>query len=258
MTAPQFEGVSDDDDSEAALATLAARLLDQAQQRRPLVVGLTGSVAAGKSTLCERLVRRLEGALRVVSVSTDGFLLPTQVLNARGLGMRKGFPESYDADALFDVVQRVRREPVVIPGYSHVTYDIDPALARTVDAPDVLILEGLGFAPFPDGRSLCDAVDLTIYLDADEADLEDWFAHRFMALWRAAEDDPTSFYAQFRDMDAAQAEAFGRMVWTQINLENLREHIVQVRRRADILLRKAASHRLEILGTDTDAPDRES
>ena len=68
-----------------------------------------------------------------------------------------------------------------------------------------------------------------------------------MGLWRAAETDPASFYAQFRHMDEVQAEQFGRMVWSQINLPNLRDHIVHARDRADILLRKDADHRLELV-----------
>jgi type I pantothenate kinase len=256
MTAERDEGPGEADGNTAVLDAVTERLADMARQRRPLVVGLTGSVAVGKSTFCERLMQRLEGMLQVEAVSTDGFLLPNDVLNARGLGMRKGFPESYDADALFDLVARVRREPVVVPVYSHVTYDVDPALARTLAPPDILILEGLGFAPFPDGRSLTDAVDLTIYLDADEADLEDWFAQRFMTLWHAAEGDPASFYAQFRHMDAEQAEVFGRIVWTQINLENLRRHIVHSRPGADILLRKTAGHKLAMVRFQSETQDR--
>ncbi len=233
-----------DTDTEQVLDALCARLIQRADAARPLRVGLTGSVAAGKSTLSAALVRRLEGRLSVEAVATDGFLLPNDTLNARGLGMRKGFPESYDADALFALLDAVRTGPVRVPGYSHVTYDIDPALTRTLDRPDILILEGLGFAPLEDGRSIADGLDLLIYLDAAEADLETWFAARFLDLWRAAEHDPASFYAQFRHMDEAQADQFGRVVWARINLPNLRDHISRSRDRADILLQKLEGHRL--------------
>jgi type I pantothenate kinase len=238
---------SGETDSDAVLSALAARLGRMARDARPLLVGLTGSVAAGKSTLCARLRPHLDPELRVEVLSTDGFLLSNATLNARGLGLRKGFPDSYDADALFAALTALRAGPARIPGYSHITYDIDPELTRMVEPSDIVILEGLGFSPFPDGRSLTDDLDLLIYLDASETDLETWFSRRFLEFWRAAETDPTSFYAQFRHMDEHQADQFGRMVWSRINLPNLRDHIIQARDRADILLRKDRSHTLQLV-----------
>jgi len=226
-----------------SLSGLARRIADRASPGGVLIVGVTGSVAAGKSTLCAALKAALEPALRVEVVSTDGFLFPNAVLTARGTLMRKGYPETYDVEGLSAALEGVRAGPVTVPGYSHVVYDIDPALSREVARPDVLIVEGLGLTPRPEG------LDLLVYIDAAEADLEDWFAARFMDFWRAAESDPTSFYARFRAMTAPEAEAFARsMVWTQMNLPNLREHIVKARGEADIVVRKRADHSLMLAG----------
>jgi len=63
-----------------------------------------------------------------------------------------------------------------------------------------------------------------------------------MGLWEAAAEDPASFYARFRDRDRAGAEALARLVWTSINLPNLREHIAPVRAHADLVVVKAADH----------------
>jgi len=75
-------------------------------QRRPasgvLIVGITGSVAAGKTTFAASLAEALRGFAdhpRAEVISTDGFLLPNCVLEPRGLLARKGFPETYDTDA---------------------------------------------------------------------------------------------------------------------------------------------------------------
>ena len=127
---------------------------------------------------------------------------------------------------------------MTFPGYSHVTYDIDPGLGLLIDQPDVLIVEGLGLGPH---RSLIDAF---IYIDADEADLEAWFVKRFMGLWDAAESDPGSFYARFRNLDRPGAIEFARSVWTAINLPNLREHIAPQRSLADFVVRKGANHEI--------------
>ena len=203
------------------------------------VVGLTGSVAAGKSTLAGGLKATLEAGLTVEVVSTDGFLWPNAVLAERGVLMRKGYPETYDAEGLAAALAAIRKGPTLFPGYSHVIYDIDPGLAREIAPPDILILEGLGLA------SKAAGLDLLVYLDADEVDLEDWFARRFVGFWRAAERDPASFYARFRSMSEAEVEAFARtVVWGQMNLPNLRDQIIKARGEADIVVRKRADHSL--------------
>lgn len=221
------------------VAELARRIAGRASPGEVLVVGVTGSVAAGKTTLCGALKAALEPARRVEVVSTDGFLFPNAVLAERGVLPRKGRPETYDAEALTAALRQARRGPVTVPGYSHLIYDIDPALARVVAPPDILIVEGLGLTPRPEG------LDLLIYVDADEADLETWFAARFLDYWRAAETDPASFYARFRAMSEAETDTFARtVVWAQMNLPNLREHIILAREEADIVVCKAADHSL--------------
>ena len=228
-----------------AASYLAALLAARATPGETLLVGVTGSVAVGKSTLVAALKEALPP--RTETVSTDGFLLPNAVLKARDLLLRKGFPESYDADALIAALTAARAGPVTVPGYSHATYDVDPALARTIDRQDILILEGLGFSPLPDGRRVGDGLDTLIYIDADEADLEAWYVARFLGFWRAAADDPASFYAQFRTMSEPEADAFARRVWAGINLPNLREHIVRARDTADIVVRKGPDHGLTLV-----------
>jgi type I pantothenate kinase len=209
---------------------------------RPYIVGITGSVASGKSTLALALAPLMAaGAARVELVATDGFLFPNAALAERGLELRKGFPETYDLAALAAALQGVRTGPVTIPGYSHSTYDVDPAAARTLSPPDILLVEGLALGlDRPSTPGLASLVDCLVFIDAAEADLETWFVTRFMALWEAAAEDPSSFYTRFRDRD--RAEALAHMVWTGINLPNLRQHIAPVRGHADLVVVKAADH----------------
>jgi type I pantothenate kinase len=210
------------------------------------VVAITGSVAAGKSVFAGELAADFlarPDRPTVEIVCTDGFLMDNAALEARGLTQRKGFPESYDVEGLRAALTAIRGGPARLPGYSHITYDIDPALSRTLDPPDVLIVEGLGLQA-DHGR----LIDALIYLDADEADLQGWFTERLIGLWRAAEHDPTSFYARFRHLDEAGARGFAKMVWEAINLPNLRDHIVQARTLADIVIHKGPDHAIKAIG----------
>ena len=209
---------------------------------RPLLVGLTGSVAVGKTWLAEALTAAL--APSVAHVSTDGFLFSNAELAARGLTLKKGFPESYDGAAMLAGFAALRAGGARIPVHSHVTYDIDPALSRRVGPADIVIVEGLGLSGVQGGRSARDELDALIYLDADVADIERWYTQRFLGLWRAGADDPTSFYHRFAGLDETQVETLAHRTWANINLPNLTEHIATARETADILLRKDAGHRL--------------
>jgi type I pantothenate kinase len=223
------------------LAEASALIRARAGGRAPFIVGVTGAVAVGKSTFAGELAAAIaawpEGPV-VEVVATDGFLFPNAALEGQGLLNRKGFPETYDAEALRGVLAAIRVGAADIPAYSHSRYDVDPALTRRLEPPGVLIIEGLGLQ---DGAPAL-GLDALIYLDADETDIEAWFEQRFIDLWRAAEHDPASFYARFRQLNETETRAVAGQVWRAINLPNLREHIVRGRDVADIVVRKGADH----------------
>ena len=223
---------------------LADLVAERADGTAPFVVAVTGSVAVGKSASAAALASALTDDLTtddattedVAVVCTDGFLLSNRVLAARGLLDRKGFPESFDHDALarFLVALRAGASEARAPVYSHATYDIVEGQAQVVRRPRVLILEGL---PFPE-----DHVDLTVFLDAAEVDIERWFVTRFCSLCADARADDTSFFHGFSGYSDAQAGAFARQVWAAINHVNLEEHILPVRDGSDVILEKGPDH----------------
>jgi type I pantothenate kinase len=213
---------------------LARAVLDLKPAVGTFVVGLTGSVAAGKSTLAAELAPRLGAEV----VGTDGFLLPTAVLVERNLIHRKGFPESYDLAAMAAALAAVRQGPADFPAYSHVTFD--PIPGRRLDRPSALLIEGLALGL--SRPSIADGIDCLIYLDAAETELETWFVDRFLTFWEAAEHDPASFYQRFRQLDRHGVTEVARQVWAGINLPNLRDHIAPVRPFADLVVVKGPDH----------------
>lgn len=225
---------------------VTARLLEIKSRRPDMVIALTGSVASGKSTFAKHLATALSDVHEVETVSTDGFLFPTAYLREQGLFQRKGFPETYDRDAMRAAIASVRVQATDFPGYSHITFDPDPALTRTIHDPDILILEGLGFQPRDAQVATAHEPDLLIYLDADLAHIEGWFLERFLRFWRAAEHDPESFYAQFRHMSEDELITFAKTVWAGINLPNLQNHILPLRDHADLVVKKDAAHAVSI------------
>lgn len=228
-------------------ADVAERLKDLVRPDSVLVVGLTGSVASGKTTLAENIVAHLSTGLDAAHITTDGFLFPNAVLTERDLMNRKGFPETYDSAAMAAALTDLRKGRAAFPIYDHVTYDIAPNDTHELAQPDVLVLEGLGLAPAPPTARGGGAPDVLIYLDADEADIEAWFLERFLRFWRAAENDPTSFYAQWLHMSLEEITDFAGMVWRTINLPNLRDHIAPIKAVADIIVLKDADHGVRIV-----------
>jgi len=214
----------------------------------PYIVAIGGSVAVGKSTFAralQALIARWPDTPNVALVTTDGFLYPNAVLQERGIMGRKGFPESYDIRRMIRFLTEVKAgEPQVeAPVYSHVAYDILPDAREIVARPDVLIFEGLNvlqIAPTPVVAS--DFFDFSVYIDADEADIESWFLDRFRLLQRTAFRDPESYFNRFKDLNADEALSFAREVWRTINLVNLRENIAPTRERATLILQKRPDH----------------
>src|SRR6516165_247819 len=223
----------------------------------PYIIGVAGSVAVGKSTtarVLQALLTRWPNVPKVDLITTDGFLFPNAVLEREGLMEKKGFPESYDLPVLLRFLSDIKagRRPVRAPVYSHLIYDIIPNQWIEIDRPDILIVEGLnvlqtGNLP-KDGKAVpfvSDFFDFSVYLDADEDVLLSWYVARFLTLRGTAFADPKSYFHRYARLSDSEATSTATSIWNRINLVNLHENIVPTRPRADLILKKSESHRVE-------------
>ncbi len=229
----------------------------QSVVKTPYIIGIAGSVAVGKSTtarVLKELLARWPSSPKVDLVTTDGFLLPNEVLRRDNLMERKGFPDSYDVGALLRFLSGIKsgERDVRAPLYSHLTYDVMPGAFVTIDRPDILVFEGLNVLQPrhlpPDGKFvpfLSDFFDFSIYIDADETLIHDWYIARFMRLRETAFRSPDSFFHRYSQLSETAARAVAEGLWANINLKNLRENILPTRPRADLILRKGADHLVE-------------
>lgn len=226
---------------------------------RPYVVAIAGSVAVGKSTvarLLRALLSRWPDHPKVDLVTTDGFLFPTRELKARGLMERKGFPESYDVKRMIAFLSDVRdRGRAVSPVYSHQAYDILPDEEHVVDRPDILIFEGLNVLQLGAGVerahapvfTASDFFDISIYIDADQQNIERWYLERFLLLQRTAFQNPASYFHHMAHVPLDRASDFAMELWKRINGPNLRDNILPSRSRADVIVHKQADHGVDWL-----------
>jgi type I pantothenate kinase len=202
---------------------LASRLALALPGAGTRLVGITGSVAAGKSTLASALIGPLASALAgpVAVVGSDGFLYSDDVLRARGLLDKKGYPETHDHAAIQHfAAQLATAKQVEVPVYSHKTKGIDGHL--TVMLPCTLVVEGVFAFELLRASAL---PHVGVYLDASEEDLERFFLARWSHL-------------------LAERGEYVRAAWRDVNLPNLRLHIEKERAHAELVLHKASDHQL--------------
>lgn len=222
----------------------------------PYVIGIAGSVAVGKSTFSRVLrasLARWPDHGSVELVTTDGFLHPNRILEERGLMKRKGFPESYDQRRLLRFLADVKAgiAETSVPVYSHLRYDILPDAELIIRQPDILILEGLNVLQSPESQRgserlfVSDFFDFSIYIDAPGSTIERWYVDRFLRLRETVFQDPDSYFHRYSTLSEDEAVHTAQGIWREINLPNLTDNILPTRERADLILSKQASHRVE-------------
>ena len=225
--------------------------------KTPFIIGVAGSVAVGKSTtarILKELLRRWPSSPKVDLVTTDGFLLSNEELRKNDLMERKGFPESYDVGGILRFLSAIKagEESVSAPLYSHMIYDVIKGKQQVIHQPDILIFEGINVlqaSQMPqDGRTVpfvSDFFDFSIYIDADDRLIHQWYVDRFMRLRDTAFQNPESFFHRYSQLSANAARAIAENLWQNTNMKNLTENILPTRPRADLILRKGSDHLVE-------------
>jgi type I pantothenate kinase len=222
----------------------------------PYVIGIAGSVAVGKSTtarILQNLLSRGPKRREVALIATDGFLYPNRILEEKGLMERKGFPESYNLRRLMRFMAGVKagHPEVSAPVYSHLSYDIVPGEKEYVRQPEVLIVEGLNVLQAGNGHptnapplSVSDFFDFSVYVDAAEAQVEQWFSERFLTLRDTVFKDESSYFHRYAHLSTEEARQVAAEIWANINGVNLRENIAPSRERAHLILEKGEDHQV--------------
>lgn len=226
-------------------------------ERIPYIISIAGSVAVGKSTtarVLQALLSRWPEHRRVELITTDGFLHPNKVLKERNLMKKKGFPQSYDMHRLVNFVSDLKSGAtnVTAPVYSHLIYDVIPDGDKTLTQPDILILEGLNvlqsgmdYPHDPHHVFVSDFVDFSIYVDAPEDLLQDWYIKRFLKFREGAFTDPDSYFHNYAKLSEDEAVSIATQLWKEINGLNLKENILPTRERASLIMTKCANHAVE-------------
>ncbi len=232
------------------------RFLGEQNTKVPYIISIAGSVAVGKSTsarILQSLLSHWPKQRKVDLITTDGFLHPLAYLQEHNLLHKKGFPISYNTPLLIRFLADIKsgKPNVSAPIYSHLTYDIIPDQFNVIDQPDILILEGLNVLQPNRNQAnelfVSDFVDFSIYVDAEEDLLKEWYIHRFLKFRQSAFSDPNSYFKHYANLSEQEAVTTAGKIWDEINGLNLKENILPTRERADLILKKGANHEVELV-----------
>ena len=232
------------------------RFLGEKSTNVPYIISSAGSVAVGKSTsarILQSLLSHWPKQRKVDLITTDGFLHPLAYLQEHNLLHKKGFPISYNTPQLIRFLADIKsgKPNVTAPIYSHLTYDIIPDQFNVIDQPDILILEGLNVLQPNRNQAnelfVSDFVDFSIYVDAEEDLLKEWYIHRFLKFRQSAFTDPNSYFKHYANLSEQEAVTTAGKIWDEINGLNLKENILPTRERADLILKKGANHEVELV-----------
>jgi type I pantothenate kinase len=217
--------------SGAALSLVARAAGRKLSAASPKLISVTGGVAVGKSTFARKLQRVLmrRHGQRVEVVSTDGFLRSDTELTEAGIMHRKGFPESFDHEALAAFFEAVRdpEAQLSVPVYCHSARGCIGQ--RELGRPDWLIIEGV-YAQQPTRASGLESY--AVFLEADQVLIRHWYTERFLRLHGQ----------RFSDREGAIARA--DQLYTDVNYSNYLSCIAPLLSSADHVLYKNAEHML--------------
>lgn len=240
-----------------SLHAASQQFLGKPEPKVPYIIGVAGSVAVGKSTssrVLKELLSRWPNHPRVMVVTTDGFLYPNKILEEQGIMNRKGFPESYDLNALLQFLVDVKsgKEIVKAPLYSHQSYDIIPNEFIEVNKPDILILEGINILQTglqklgqPSSLFVSDFFDFSIFVDAEIEVIKKWYIERVVKFSQTTFRNPAVYFHHLSKMNPEEVFQFAARVWEEINAVNLLQNILPCRARAQLILKKGLGHAVE-------------
>lgn len=129
---------------------------------RPIILGIVGDSAAGKTTIATGIANIL-GPDRVVTICTDDYHSLDRQQRA-DTGVSALSPDANYLDIVEQHIHLLREgRPILKPVYSHDTGTFGPA--EYVEPREYIIVEGLlGYAT----RAMRDAYDVKVYLEPDE------------------------------------------------------------------------------------------
>ena len=134
------------------------------QNKRPVVIGVTGGSGSGKTTVSNKIYDQLHGqAIQIINQDTYYNDQSDMTMDERK-AVNYDHPLAFDTDFLIKQLTDLRSNKAIeMPVYDYAQYTRSAQTVH-VEPTDVIILEGIFALAEPTVRQLC---DILVYVDTD-------------------------------------------------------------------------------------------
>lgn len=219
------------------------------REKQPFILGITGRVSVGKSTIAQAIQEDAQksGLFSSVNIcSTDHFLYSNEELEKRKIKDPRGFPQSYNRKRLKDFLSDIKAgKKVSHPIYAHTIYDILPGEMELFIPGELNIIEGVNLFYDEDLQlGLHSYYDRTIYLNTAEENTWKWYLNRVFYHISLCEDEDNFFYP-FKKLPKEEIIRISKEYWDGLNRPNEEKYIAPTKVLADIIFQLNGNHEVE-------------
>ncbi|HJA27652.1 MAG TPA: uridine kinase [Candidatus Limosilactobacillus intestinigallinarum] len=135
------------------------------EQRRPIIIGVTGGSGSGKTTVSKAIYNQLHGqAIQIITQDTY-YNDQADMTMAERKAVNYDHPLAFDTDLLIKQLADLRNNKAIeMPVYDYTQYTRSAETVH-VEPQDVIILEGILIL---DDERLRDLMDIKVYVDTDD------------------------------------------------------------------------------------------
>ncbi|MEE6684900.1 uridine kinase, partial [Limosilactobacillus fermentum] len=135
------------------------------ENRRPIIIGVTGGSGSGKTTVSKAIYDNLNGQSVQIITQDTYYNDQADMTMAERKAVNYDHPLAFDSDLLYEQLNQLRHNQAVnMPVYNYEEYTRSTETVR-VEPQDVIILEGILIL---DDERLRSLMDIKVYVDTDD------------------------------------------------------------------------------------------